>query len=102
MDNTSSQKRFFIYPQVQKHDEIQTVIASIEAFRQSLGEPDRDLISILISYAEAHSSQFHLLPHLTSFEFVLLAILIEQQRELANQKSTPHDPTHEFTHPPFP
>ena len=102
MDNTPSHNRFLIYPQVQKHDEIQTVIASMETFRQSLGEPDRDLIGILISYAEAHSSQSHLLPHLTPFEFVLLVMLIEQQRELANQKKKPHDPAHEFTHPPFP
>ena len=102
MDNTPSNNRFFIYPQVQKHDEIQTVIASMEAFRQSLGETDRDLVGILIAYADAHSSQSHLLPHLAPFEFVLLAMLIEQQRELANQKKTPHDPAHEFTHPPFP
>ena len=102
MDDTPSHRRFFIYPQVQKHDEIQTVIASMEAFRQSLGETDRDLVGILISYAEAHSSQSHLLPHLTPFEFVLLAMLIEQQRELADQKKTAHEPGCEFTHPPFP
>ncbi len=102
MDNTPSHNRFFIYPQVQKHDEIQTVIASMEAFSQSLGEIDRDLIGILISYAEVHSSQSHLLPHLTPFEFVLLAILIEQQRELTNKKKTSPEPSREFTHPPFP
>ena len=102
MDNTPSHNRFFIYPQVQKHDEIHRVIANMKAFRQSLGEIDRDLIGILISYAEAHSSQSHLLPHLTPFEFVLLAILIEQQRELINQKKTSPEPSREFTHPPFP
>jgi hypothetical protein len=102
MDNTPSHNRFFIYPQVQKQDEIRTVIASVEAFRQSLGETDRNLVGILLAYADAHSSQSHLLPHLTPFEFVLLAIVIEQQRELANQKKTPPEPGNEFTHPPFP
>ncbi len=102
MDNPPVHNRFFIYPQVQKHDEIQVVIASMEAFRQSLGETNQDLVGILISYAEAHSSQSHLLPHLTPFEFVLFAMLIEQQRELANQKETSHEPGHDFTHPPFP
>ena len=102
MDNTLSHKRFFIYPQVQKQDEIHSVIASMESFRQSLGEIDRDIIDNLISYADVHSSQSHLLPHLTPFEFVLLAIVIEQQRELANQKKMPPEPDHEFTHPPFP
>ncbi len=102
MDDTPAHKRFFIYPHVQKHDEIQAVIASMEAFRQSLDEANQDLVGALISYAEAHSPQSHLLPHLTPFEFVLLAMLIEQQRELVNQKKTPHDPAREFTHPPFP
>jgi hypothetical protein len=102
MDNNPAHNRFFIYPQVQKKDEIQTVIASMEAFHQSLDETDQDLVGILISYAETHSSQSHLLPHLTPFEFVLLAMLIEQQRELASQKKTPHEPAHEFIHPPFP
>ncbi|TET96386.1 MAG: hypothetical protein E3J30_11950 [Anaerolineales bacterium] len=102
MDDTPSHNRFFIYPQVQKHDEIHTVLACMEAFRQSLGETDRDLVGILISYADAHSSQSHLLPHLTPFEFVLFAMLIEQQRELANQKKTSHETSREFTHPPFP
>ncbi|MGB2895770.1 MAG: hypothetical protein WBB65_06350 [Anaerolineales bacterium] len=102
MDNNPSLKRFFIYPQVQKQEEIHTIIASMDAFRQSLGETDRDLVGILLSYADAHSSQSHLLPHLTPFEFVLLAIVIEQQRELAKQKKTPHEPGVEFTHPPFP
>ena len=102
MDGTPAHKRFFIYPQVQKHDEIHVVIASMEAFRQSLDETNQVLIGTLISYAEAHSSQSHLLPHLTPFEFVLFAMLIEQQRELANQKKTSHEPGHDFTHPPFP
>ncbi len=102
MDNNPAHNRFFIYPQVHKRDEIQTVIASMEAFRQSLGEVDRDLVGNLISYVEAHSSQSHLLPHLTPFEFVLLAILIEQQRELASQKKAPHESAHDFIHPPFP
>ena len=102
MDNTSAHNHFFIYPQVQKKDEIQTVIASMEAFRQSLGEADRDLVGNLISYAEAHSSRSHLLPHLTPFEFVLLAMLIEQQREIASQKNTPDEPEQELNHPPFP
>jgi hypothetical protein len=102
MDNNPANNRFFIYPQVQKQDEIQTVIASMEAFRQSLGETDQDLVGILISYVEAHSSQSHLLPHLTPFEFVLLAMLIEQQREIASQKKASNEPKHEFIHPPFP
>jgi hypothetical protein len=102
MDNNPAHNRFFIYPQVQKKDEIQTVIASMETFRQSLGETDRDLVGILISYVEVHSSRSHLLPHLTPFEFVLLAILIEQQRELASQKKTPDEPAQELNHPPFP
>lgn len=102
MDNNPAHNRFFIYPQVQKADEIQTVIASMEAFRQSLGETDQDLVGILISYAEAHSLRSHLLPHLTPFEFVLLAMLIEQQRELASQKKASNEPKHEFIHPPFP
>lgn len=102
MDNNPAHKRFFIYPQVQKKDEIQTVIASMETFRQSLGEADRDLVGNLISYVEAHSSRSHLLPHLTPFEFVLLAMLIEQQRELASQKNTPDKPAQELVHPPFP
>jgi hypothetical protein len=102
MDNNPAHNRFFIYPQVQKKDEIQTVIASMEAFRQSLGETDQDLVRILISYAETHSSQSHLLPYLTPFEFVLLAMLIEQQRELESQKKTLHEPAHDFIHPPFP
>jgi hypothetical protein len=102
MDNNPAHKRFFIYPQVQKKDEIQAVIASMETFRQSLGETDRDLFETLISYVEAHSSRSHLLPHLTPFEFVLFAMLIEQQRELTSQKKTPDDPTHGFVHPPFP
>ena len=102
MDNNPAHKRFFIYPQVQKKDEIQTVIASMEAFRQSMDETDRDLVGILISYVKAHSSRSHLLPHLTPFEFVLLAILIEQQRELASQKKPPDEPAQELNHPPFP
>jgi hypothetical protein len=102
MDNNPAHKRFFIYPQVQKKDEIQAVIASMEAFRKSLGETDRDLFETLISYVEAHSSRSHLLPHLTPIEFVLPAILIEPQRGIASQKKTPNDPTHEFIHPPFP
>ncbi len=102
MDDTPAHRRFFIYPHVQKHDEIHAVLACMEVFRQSLDETDRDLAGRLISYAEAHSSQSHLLPHLTPFEFVLFAMLIEQQRELTNQKKTPHDPAREFTHPPFP
>ena len=102
MDNNPAHNRFFIYPQVQKKDEIQTVIASMEAFRQLLGETDQDLVGILISYAEAHVSQSHLLPYLTPFEFVLLAILIEQQRELTSQKKAPHESAHDFIHPPFP
>ena len=102
MDNNPAHKRFFIYPQVQKKDEIQTVIASMETFRQSLGEADRDLVGILISYVEEHSSRSHLLPHLTPFEFVLLAMLIEQQRELASQKHSPDEPAQELNHPPFP
>lgn len=102
MDNNPAPNSFFIYPQVQKKDEIQTMIASMETFRQSLGETDRDLVGILISYVEEHSSRSHLLPHLTPFEFVLLAMLIEQQRELASQKNTPDEPAHELIHPPFP
>ena len=102
MDDTHTPNRFFIYPQVQKQDEIRTVIASMEAFRQSLGETNRDLVDVLISYAAAHSSQSYLLPHLTPFEFMLLAIMIEQQRELASQKKTPPEPARVFTHPPFP
>jgi hypothetical protein len=102
MDNNPAHNRFFIYPQVQKKDEIQTVIASMEAFRQSLGETDRDLVGILISYAETHSLRSHLLPHFSPFEFVLLAMLVEQQRELASQKETSHEPAHDFIHPPFP
>ena len=102
MDNNPAHKRFFIYPQVQKKDEIQTVIASIEAFRQSLGKTDQDLVGVLISYVEAHSSRSHLLPHLTPFEFVLLAMLIEQQRELASQNKPPDEPAQELNHPPFP
>jgi len=102
MDNTPSHKRFFVYPQVQKQDEIHAVIASMESFRQSLAELDRDLVDILISYANAHSSQFHLLPHLTPFEFSLLAIVIEQQRELAYLKQTTPEPACERIHPPFP
>ncbi len=102
MDGTPAHKHFFIYPQVQKHDEIHTVLVCMEAFRQSLDETNQVLIGSLISYAEAHSSQSHLLPHLTPFEFVLFAMLIEQQRELANQKKTSHEPGHDFTHPPFP
>ncbi len=102
MDNNPAHKRFFIYPQVQKKDEIQAVITGMEAFRQSLGETDQDLVGILISYIEVHSSRSHLLPHLTPFEFVLLAMLIEQQRELASQKNTPGKPAQELNHPPFP
>ena len=102
MDNNPAHKRFFIYPQVQKKDEIQAMIASMETFRQSLGETDRDLVGILISYVEAHSSRSHLLPHLTPFEFVLLAMLIEQQREIARQKNTPEEAAQELNHPPFP
>ena len=102
MDNNPTHNRFFIYPQVQKKDEIQAVITSLETFRQSLGETDRDLVGILISYVEAHSSRSHLLPHLTPFEFVLLAILIEQQRELPSQKKPPDEPAQELNHPPFP
>ncbi|MCK5054634.1 MAG: hypothetical protein KAR65_10160 [Anaerolineales bacterium] len=102
MDNNPSHKRFFIYPQVQKQDEIHSLLSSIDSFRQSLGETDRDIIDILISYADMHSSQSHLLPHLTPFEFVLLAILIEQQKELANQKETPNAPADGRFHPPFP
>lgn len=102
MDNNPAHKRFFIYPQVQKQDDIQTVIASVEAFRQSLGETDGDLVGILISHIEVHRSQSHLLPHFSPFEFVLLAMLIEQQRELASHKKTPDEPTHELVHPPFP
>ena len=102
MDDTNSHNRFFIYPQVQRHDEIHTILASMEAFRQSLGETDRDLVGMLISQVEAHSSQSHLLPHLTPFEFVLFTILIEQQRELAAQKEAPPQPVRKFTHPPFP
>ena len=102
MDNNPAHKRFFIYPQVQKKDEIQAVIASMETFRQSLGETDRDLVGNLISFVEEHSSRSHLLPHLTPFEFVLLAILIEQQRELASQKKPPDEPAQELNHPPFP
>jgi len=102
MDNNPAHYRFFIYPQVQKKDEIQTVIASMEAFRQSLCETDRDLVGILISYAETHSLRSHFLPHFSPFEFVLLAMLIEQQRELASQKKASNEPKHEFIHPPFP
>jgi hypothetical protein len=102
MDDANSHNRFFIYPQVQRHDEIHTMLASMEVFRQSLCEADRDLVGMLISHVEAHSSQSHLLPHLTPFEFVLFTILIEQQRELANRKKAPHEPSHEFSHPPFP
>ncbi|MEA1977138.1 MAG: hypothetical protein U9N80_04500 [Chloroflexota bacterium] len=102
MEDNPAHNRFFIYPQVQKKDEIQTVIASMETFRQSLGETDRDLVGILISYVEAHSSRSHLLPHLTPFEFVLLTMLIEQQREIASQKNTPDEPEQVLNHPPFP
>ena len=102
MDNNPAHKRFFIYPQVQKKDEIQAMIASMETFRQSLGETDRDLVGILISYVEEHSSRSHLLPHLTPFEFVLLAMLIEQQRELTSQKNKPDEPAQDLNHPPFP
>ena len=102
MDKTPAPNHFFIYPQVQKKDEIQAMIASMEAFRQSLGETDRDLVGILISYVEEHSSRSHLLPHLTPFEFVLLTMLIEQQRELTSQKNTPEEAAQELNHPPFP
>jgi len=102
MDNNPAHNRFFIYPQVQKKDEIQAVIASMDAFRQALGETDQDLVGLLISYAETHSSQSHLLPHLTPFEFVLLTMLIEQQREIASQKNTPDELEQELNHPPFP
>ena len=102
MDDAYSHNRFFIYPQVQRHDEIHTVLASMETFCQSLCEVDRDLVGMLISQVEAHSSQSHLLPHLTPFEFVLFTILIEQQRELAAQKEAPPQPVRKFTHPPFP
>ena len=102
MDNNPAHKRFFIYPQVQKKDEIQAVIASMETFRQSLGETDRDLVGNLISFVEEHSSRSHLLPHLTPFEFVLLTMLIEQQRELTSQKNMPNEPAQDLNHPPFP
>ena len=102
MENDPAHNRFFIYPQVQKADEILTVIASMESFRQSLDEIDRDLVSTLISHVEAHSSRSHLLPHLTPFEFVLLTMLIEQQRELTSQKNMPDEPAQELNHPPFP
>ena len=102
MDNNPAHKRFFIYPQVQKKDEIQAVIASMETFRQSLAETDRDHVDNLISYVEEHSSRSHLLPHLTPFEFVLLTMLIEQQRELTSQKNMPDEPAQDLSHPPFP
>jgi len=102
MDKTPAPNHFFIYPQVQKKDEIQAMIASMETFRQSLGETDRDLVGTLISYVEEHSSRSHLLPHLTPFEFVLLTMLIEQQRELTSQKNTPEEAAQELNHPPFP
>ena len=102
MTNPQSRNHFFVYPQVQKQDEIQALIAGMEAFRLSLGEIDRDLLGTIISYAEAHRSQAHLMPHLAPYEFMLLAILIEQQRELANHKENQSKPADEFTHPPFP
>jgi len=102
MDNASSANNFFIFPQVQKQDEIRTLIARLEDFRQSLDETEQDIVGTLISYAAAHSSQSHLLPHFSHFEFVLLAMMIELQREISDQKSEPQEPPGDFSHPPFP
>jgi len=99
MDNASSANNFFIYPQVQKQDEIHTLIARLEDFRQSLDETEQDIVGTLISHAVAHSSKSHLLPHCTHFEFVLLAMIIELQREISKKKQETAD---DFSHPPFP
>ena len=83
MDNASSANNFFIYPQVQQQDEIHTLIARLEDFRQSLDETEQDIVGTLISHAVAHSSKSHLLPYCTHFEFVLLSMIIELQREIS-------------------
>jgi DNA-binding response OmpR family regulator len=73
---------FFIYPQVQRRDELNHEIDSLARFRRALRKEDQDVLDDLLDRSQIHFSLASTTEHLTSFEFLLLSMLLEQRKEI--------------------
>jgi len=72
---------FFIYPQVQRRDEINQEIDSLARFRRALRKEDQEVLDDLLDRSRDHFSLASTTEHLTLFEFMLLSQLLEQRKE---------------------
>jgi hypothetical protein len=61
---------------------IRDEMSNFNNFRRALRVDDQKLFDILFAYALQHTAAISLADHALPFESVLLAILIEQQRQI--------------------
>jgi len=73
---------FFVLLQAQRHDDIKHEIASPARFRRALRKEDQAALDDLLDRARSHFPLTSMAERLTTFEFMLLSIVIEQRKEI--------------------
>lgn len=71
----------FLFPRVQKHNDFKDQIQALDQFRNVMSDEDREAFDDLLQRTDTHSSISYLAPRQTSFEYLLLTMMIEIHKE---------------------
>ena len=76
----------FLFPRVQKQNALQNQIRVLDQFRKVMSEEDQRVFDDLLQRSEKHTSISYLAPRQSSFEQLLLTIMIEVHKETEKLK----------------
>ena len=94
--------RFFIYPNISKHDDVKQELLQLEGFKSELQIEDRTAYIDLVRRSEKFHGLAALHPRLTPLEYLLLTMLIEHKKELTRLEIDFDLLSSKWSHPPFP
>jgi hypothetical protein len=80
----------FLFPRVQKHNALHEQIRALDRFRNEMSDEDREAFDELLQRTDTYSSISYLAPRQTSFEHLLLTMMIEIHKETEKLKDEVH------------
>jgi hypothetical protein len=80
----------FLFPRIQKQDAFQEQIRALDRFTAAMSDEDQEVLDDLIQRTEKHSSISYLAPRQSSFEKLLLTMMIGIHKETGKLKDEVH------------